>query len=90
VTSILTWNIQCGLGVDGRVDLARVGDVIKGMGDTDIICLQEVSRFDCEMDGGKGADQVSVLSTLFPDHYPSSTTTIWQFDPISIAGPSSV
>jgi endonuclease/exonuclease/phosphatase family metal-dependent hydrolase len=70
VTSILTWNIQCGLGVDGRVDLARVGDVIKGMGDTDIICLQEVSRFDCEMDGGKGADQVSVLSTLFPDHYP--------------------
>jgi endonuclease/exonuclease/phosphatase family metal-dependent hydrolase len=70
VTSILTWNIQCGLGVDGRVDLARVADVIKGMGDADIICLQEVSRFDCEMDGGKGADQVSVLSTIFLDHYP--------------------
>jgi len=70
VTSILTWNIQCGCGVDGRVDLGRVADVIKGMGDVDVICLQEVSRNDCEMDGGKGADQVTDLSAFFPNHYP--------------------
>jgi endonuclease/exonuclease/phosphatase family metal-dependent hydrolase len=69
VTSILTWNIQCGLGVDGRVDLIRVVDVIKEMGDADIICLQEVSRFDSELDGGEGVDQVSVLSAFFSDHF---------------------
>jgi endonuclease/exonuclease/phosphatase family metal-dependent hydrolase len=69
VTSILTWNIQCGLGADGRVDLVRVVDVIKEMGGADIICLQEVSRFDSELDGGEGVDQVSVLSALFPDHF---------------------
>ena len=69
MTSILTWNIQCGLGVDGRVDLARGAEVIKKMGGADIICLQEVSRFDSELDGGKGVDQVLVLSNLFPDHY---------------------
>ena len=67
---ILTWNIQCGRGVDDRVDLERVANVIKGMGDADVICLQEVSRYDCEMDGGKGADQVTTLRTFFPDHMP--------------------
>lgn len=68
MTSIITWNIQCGRGVDGRVDLMRTADVIKNMADADVICLQEVARFDPELDGGKGADQVTVLSTFFPDH----------------------
>jgi endonuclease/exonuclease/phosphatase family metal-dependent hydrolase len=27
VTAILTWNIQCGLGCDGRVDLARIASI---------------------------------------------------------------
>ena len=66
--SILTWNIQCGRGVDDRVDLERVAGVIKKMDDADVICLQEVSRYDCEMDGGKGADQVTALGALFPDY----------------------
>jgi endonuclease/exonuclease/phosphatase family metal-dependent hydrolase len=47
-----------------------VANVIKEMNDADVICLQEVSRYDCELDGGKGADQVTVLSALFPNHYP--------------------
>jgi endonuclease/exonuclease/phosphatase family metal-dependent hydrolase len=68
VSHILTWNIQCGRGVDDRVDLERTADVIKDMADADVICLQEVSRFDTELDGGIGADQVAVLSALFPDH----------------------
>lgn len=70
MTNILTWNIQCGRAVSGRIDLMHTADVIKDMGDIDVICLQEISRFDPELDGGKGADQVEVLATLFPDHYP--------------------
>jgi endonuclease/exonuclease/phosphatase family metal-dependent hydrolase len=68
VTNILTWNIQCGRGVDDRVDLERTAGVIKGMADADIICLQEVSRFDAELDGGQAADQVDVISKSFPGY----------------------
>ncbi len=66
MTEILTWNIQAGKGVDGRVDLTRTAAVIRSMGDADIICLQEVSRFMPELDGG--SDQVEQIADLFPDH----------------------
>ncbi len=70
MTEIVTWNIQCGRGVDGRVDLARIADVIRGMGDPDVVCLQEVSRHMPEADGGAGTDQVAVLGGLLPGHRP--------------------
>ncbi len=70
MTEIVTWNIQCGLGVDGRVDLARIAGVIKAMADADVICLQEVSRFLADMDAGAGADQVAELGDLFPGYTP--------------------
>ncbi len=63
---ILTWNIQAGKGADGRIDLPRIADVIRSMGDADVICLQEVSRFINELDGG--TDQVRQLAQLFPAH----------------------
>lgn len=65
---LLTWNIQCGLGCDGRVDLGRIADVARAMGDPDVLCLQEVSRGfppATEM-----ADQMAELASLFPDHTP--------------------
>ncbi len=64
---VLTWNIQCGLGVDGQHDLGRIAHAITAMGDPDVICLQEVCRFMPALDR-QGADQVAVLSQLFPDH----------------------
>lgn len=64
---ILTWNIQCGLGVDGRHDLARIARVIAALGDPDVICLQEVCRFMPALDA-EGADQVAALAALFPHH----------------------
>ena len=70
MTKVLTWNIQCGKGVDDRVDLVRIAEVILDMADVDVICLQEISRFNSELDGGKGEDQVKVLCELFPDHKP--------------------
>jgi len=66
MTSILTWNIQCGLGCDGRVALARIARVAQAMGDSDVLCFQEVTRGDPEIAGG--ADQVAELQALFPQH----------------------
>jgi len=66
MTSILTWNIQCGLGCDGRVDLARIARVAQAMGDSDVLCFQEVARGDPGIAGG--ADQVAELQALFPQH----------------------
>jgi endonuclease/exonuclease/phosphatase family metal-dependent hydrolase len=66
VTAILTWNIQCGLGCDGVVDLARIARVAAAMGEADVLCFQEVARNDPQIAGG--ADQVAELQALFP-HY---------------------
>ncbi|MBK9244117.1 MAG: endonuclease/exonuclease/phosphatase family protein [Burkholderiales bacterium] len=66
MTAILTWNIQCGLGCDGVVDLARIARLARSMGEADVLCLQEVARNDPAIAGG--ADQVAELQALFPDH----------------------
>jgi endonuclease/exonuclease/phosphatase family metal-dependent hydrolase len=62
---ILSWNIQCGRGVDGQVDLARIARTIRAFGDPDVICLQEVVRHMPELDDGRGLDQVDELGRLF-------------------------
>jgi endonuclease/exonuclease/phosphatase family metal-dependent hydrolase len=66
MTSILTWNIQCGRGCDGRFDLARIARVAAAMGDSDVLCFQEVARNDPQY--GDGADQLAELQALFPHH----------------------
>jgi endonuclease/exonuclease/phosphatase family metal-dependent hydrolase len=66
MTSILTWNIQCGLGCDGRVDLGRIARVAQAMGESDVLCFQEVARNDPAIAGG--ADQPAALQALFPQH----------------------
>jgi len=40
---LVTWNIQWGRGVDGRVDLARIVSTARGLADFDLLCLQEVA-----------------------------------------------
>lgn len=64
---ISSWNIQNGLGIDGQVSLERVAKTLKNTIDPDIICLQEVSRF-MPLADGSNADQVKLLSDLFPDY----------------------
>jgi endonuclease/exonuclease/phosphatase family metal-dependent hydrolase len=66
MTSILTWNIQCGRGCDGRFDLTRIARVAEAMGDSDVLCFQEVARNDPQY--GDGADQLAELQALFPRH----------------------
>ena len=65
---ILSWNIQNGRGVDGRVDLARIAARIREPGAPDVICLQEVSRRMAELDGGAGDDQAAVLAAALPGY----------------------
>lgn len=60
---IVTWNIQFGLGRDGRIDLARIADTVR---DADIICLQEIDR---HWRRSGMVDQVADLMRLLPDRY---------------------
>ena len=65
---IVTWNIQYGKGVDGRIDFKNISKVIKEIGGAEIICLQEISRNNPDLDYGAGDDQVILLREEFPDY----------------------
>ncbi|MDB5583205.1 MAG: Endonuclease/exonuclease/phosphatase [Bradyrhizobium sp.] len=65
---LITWNIQCGKGCDGVVDLARIVAVAKEIADADVFCFQEVSSNFSKLDGG--SDQGEQLAKLLPDHLP--------------------
>ena len=64
---ILSWNIQWGRGIDGRVDLERTVAVIAA-GNPDVICLQEVARCHPDLPGmdGNPPDQAGWLRGRFP------------------------
>jgi endonuclease/exonuclease/phosphatase family metal-dependent hydrolase len=64
MTAILSWNIQNGRGCDGVIDLSRIARVAKSMGESDVICFQEIARG--EPTFGAGVDQVAELAGLFP------------------------
>lgn len=59
----VTYNIQYGLGQDGRTDLKRIADAVRG---SDIICLQEVERF-WKRSGCK--DQAAELAAALSGYY---------------------
>jgi len=67
---LLSWNIQWGRGMDGRVDLARIAAGIRALGDFDVVCLQEVARGFAGLPGSRGEDQVAVLAALFAGYTP--------------------
>ena len=70
MTAIVSWNIQAGLGVDGRVDLPRIARTIRALSEADVICLQEVECAGAEPpDEGapdRSRDQFELLHGLFP------------------------
>ena len=61
---ILSWNIQWGRGLDGRVDLARIAAVAREH-DPDVLCLQEVAVNHPGLPGGAAMDQPAWLAGLF-------------------------
>ena len=52
--TLVSWNIQYGKGVDGRIDLRRIAETVHKDGLPDVLCFQEVSRNYPSID--KGAD----------------------------------
>ena len=60
---LVTYNIHYAIGWDGREDLGRIADAVRG---ADVIALQEVERHY----GASGpADQPAALEALLPDYY---------------------
>ena len=60
---LVTYNIQYGLGRDGRYDLGRVAAEVA---DADIIALQEVERY---WQRSGQVDSPAVLATSLPEHH---------------------
>jgi len=67
---LLTWNIQWGRGMDGRVDLQRILSEIEAMGEFDVIALQEVAVNFPGLPGSRGEDEVALLAAGLPHHIP--------------------
>lgn len=59
----VSYNIQYGIGMDGRFDPSRIAAAIEG---ADVIALQEVTRGYVK---NGHVDLVARLSELFPDHF---------------------
>ena len=62
---LLSYNIHSGVGLDGRLDLDRIGDVIDDSG-ADVVALQEVDRFRREQSAFE--DQPTVLAQRLGMH----------------------
>jgi len=60
---LVTYNIQYGLGRDGRYDLARIAATVEG---ADIVALQEVDRY---WQRSGSLDSPAVIASLLPEHY---------------------
>lgn len=65
---IITWNIQWGLGIDGRVDLERLIAEARGIADFDVLCLQEVSDNFDNLKSNDGTNQFAALAALLPEY----------------------
>ena len=60
---LVTYNIQYGIGLDGRYDAGRIADAVRG---ADVIALQEVSR---NNPNNGGRDMVAELGEALPDYF---------------------
>ena len=69
MTTVISWNIQNGLGVDGKLSIKRISDTIRNMCNPDVICLQEVS-VNVALPDGRHSDQVAELATEFDGYEP--------------------
>lgn len=65
---LLSWNIQWGRGIDGRVDLARILQTIARLGEFDVVCLQEVAVNFPGLPGSRGEDQFATLAAGLPGY----------------------
>ncbi|UCI27156.1 endonuclease/exonuclease/phosphatase family protein [Mesorhizobium sp. B2-8-5] len=60
---VVTYNIQFGIGLDGKYDLGRIADAVRG---ADVIALQEVTRNN-PRNGDR--DMVAEIGEALPDYF---------------------
>lgn len=63
---LITWNIQWGCGMDGRVDLDRIVATARQMADFDVLCLQEVADNFADLAGSRGENQFQEIARRLP------------------------
>lgn len=63
---LITWNLQWGRGIDGRVDLERIVRTARGLADFDVLCVQEIADNFPGLGGNDHRDQFAELSRLLP------------------------
>ncbi len=67
---LITWNIQRGRTLDGRCDLEAVVRTLSGLGEAEVLCLQEVSSGHDDLPGLRGENQFLTLTRLLPGWTP--------------------
>ena len=65
---LITWNTQWCKGIDGVVDVQRIIDGAKSLGNFDVLCLQEIAINYPHLTGDRGTNQVEIIKALLPDH----------------------
>lgn len=65
---LITWNIQWGCGLDGRVDLERIVARARALADFDVLNLQEVADNFADLEGNDDRDQFAALQALLPGY----------------------
>lgn len=65
---LVTWNIQWGRGLDGRVDLDRIVRTARELADFDVVCFQEVADNFPDLGGNDDRDQFAELARLLPGY----------------------
>lgn len=63
---LLSWNVQWFMGLDGRVDVARVLRHARALCDFDVLCLQEVAQHFPGLGGAAPFDQVAAVAQQLP------------------------
>jgi len=65
---LITWNLQWGRGLDGRVDLARIVAHARALADFDVLNVQEIADNFPGLEGNDDADQFAQLAALLPGY----------------------
>jgi endonuclease/exonuclease/phosphatase family metal-dependent hydrolase len=77
---LVTWNIQWGLGMDGRLDLPRIIAHARALADFDVLCLQEIADNLSDLKGSQGEDQFAGIADLLPGYCAISGAALETID----------
>jgi len=69
---LISWNMQWARGVDGTVNLDRMLQTARAMGDFDVLCLQEVAAHFPALAGQPAGDQFEQIHAALPGFHAAS------------------